>query len=60
MAQHEQYRALNLQINSQLKRAGVMNNAGTKVVKPLDSFPESEWKTWMKELIALRDSLETN
>lgn len=43
----EEWLALNVQINSQLKRAG----------KPLNELPESEWKKWITELIQYRDSL---
>lgn len=43
----EEWRALNVQINSQLKRAG----------KPLSELPDSEWKTWITELIQYRDTL---
>ena len=43
----EEWRALNVQINSQLKRAG----------KPLNELPDSEWKNWILELIKYRDSL---
>lgn len=57
MTNREQYLNLNTQINSQLKRAGLMNNNGTKVVKPLDTLPDSEWKTWIKELMIIRDNL---
>lgn len=56
-AVREQCRALTLQINSQLKRAGVINSNATKIVRPLDTMPDSEWKTWIKELIQIRDSL---
>ena len=57
MTNRETYLNLNTQINGQLKRAGVLNHNGTKVVKPLDSLPESEWKTWIKELMIIRDNL---
>lgn len=43
----EEWRALNVQINSQLKRAS----------KPLNELPESEWKKWIIELIKHRDTL---
>lgn len=43
----EEWRTLNVQINSQLKRAG----------KPLNELPESEWKKWIIELMNYRDTL---
>lgn len=43
----EEWRALNVQINSQLKRAG----------KPLNELPENEWKKWIIELMNYRDTL---
>lgn len=52
----EEWRSLNIQINSQLKRAGVVNHKG-KIVKPLAELADSEWKTWILELIKYRDSL---
>lgn len=56
MTNREEYLNLNLQINSQLKRAGVLNTKGTKVIKSLDTLPDSEWKNWIKELIVIRDA----
>jgi hypothetical protein len=53
----EKVLAMNLQINSQLKRAGVLNSKG-KNIKSLDSLPDSEWKTWMFDLISVRDYLD--
>jgi len=44
---NEKWRKLNVQINQQLKRAG----------KPLNEMPESEWKTWITELMQYRDEL---
>jgi hypothetical protein len=58
MTIREQYLNLNLQINSQLKAAGVVDKNNTKVIKPLDTFPDSEWKSWVKELMAIRDKLQ--
>lgn len=43
----EEWRTLNVQINSQLKRAG----------KPLNEMPDSEWKFWIVELMQYRDNL---
>lgn len=43
----EKWLSLNIQINQQLKRAG----------KPLNEIPESEWKSWITELMAYRDEL---
>ena len=43
----DEWRSLNVQINSQLKRAG----------KPLNELPDSEWKEWILELIKYRDSI---
>ena len=43
----EEWRALTIQINSQLKRAG----------KPLSEIEDSEWKNWIIQLIAYRNSL---
>jgi len=43
----QQWRALNLEINSQLQRAG----------KPLSQLPDSEWKQWIIELMNIRDTL---
>lgn len=54
----EKVRQMNTQINSQLKRAGVLNSKG-KNVKSLDDMPESEWKTWMFDLISVRDYLDS-
>jgi len=45
----EEVRSLNIQINSQLKRAG----------KPLSQLPNSEWKQWIIQLIEYRDSLDS-
>ncbi len=44
----DKVRNLNLQINQQIKRSG----------KTLAEAPESEWKTWVLELIKMRDELE--
>ena len=52
----EKWRELNLQINGQLKAAGVIDHRG-KIVNPLDTFPASEWKTWIMELMQIRDRL---
>lgn len=57
MTLREQYLALNSQINSQLKRAGVVNKNCTKIVKPLDTLPDNEWKIWIKELMTIRDDI---
>ncbi len=43
----EEWRSLNIQINSQLKRAG----------KPLSQIADSEWKQWIIQLMEYRDSL---
>lgn len=43
----QEWRALNLEINSQLKSAG----------KPLSQLPDSEWKQWIIELMNYRDTL---
>ena len=43
----QEWRALNLEINSQLKMAG----------KPLSQLPDSEWKQWIIELMNYRDTL---
>ena len=43
----DEWRALNVEINQQLKRAG----------KPLNEMPESEWKNWIIEKMEYRDSL---
>ena len=43
----EEWRALNVKINSHLKRVG----------KPLSELPETEWKNWIIELIKYRDNL---
>lgn len=43
----DEWKARNVQINRQLKRAG----------KPLPEMPESAWKSWMIELIKYRDGL---
>jgi hypothetical protein len=43
----EEWRVLNLKISQQLKRAG----------KPLEEMPESEWKSWIIDLMKYRDSL---
>lgn len=43
----EEWRNLNLQINSQIKRAG----------KPLSECEDSEWKQWIIQLMEYRDSL---
>lgn len=50
-------RELNVQINQQLKRAGVINKANTKVINPLETLPQSEWKSWITDLIKYRDTL---
>lgn len=55
--QREEWRKLNSQINQQLKSAGVLNSQGTKIIKPLNLLPQSEWKSWIIELIKYRDSL---
>ena len=47
---------MNLQINQQLKRAGVLDHKGS-VVKPLDTLPDSEWKNWIYDVISVRDFL---
>ena len=52
----EEWRSLNLQINNQFRAAGVVNHKG-KIVKPLTELPDSEWKTWILELIKYMDSL---
>ena len=52
----DKVRQLNLQINSQLRGAGIIDHKG-KLVKKLSDSPEGEWKEWMIELIALRDKL---
>lgn len=49
---------MNTQINSQLKRAGILNSKG-KNVKSLDDMPDSEWKTWMFDLISVRNYLDS-
>jgi hypothetical protein len=54
---NEKVRGLNLQINSQLKRNGVLNHKGQLVIK-LSDMPASEWKTWITELITYRDELQ--
>ena len=43
----EEWRNLNIQINQQLKRVG----------KPLSEIPESEWKSWITDLMKHRDEL---
>lgn len=55
---NDKVRNLNLQINQQLKRAGVLN-AKMNVVKPLSELPNSEWKNWIAELIEYRNKLES-
>jgi hypothetical protein len=52
----EKVREMNLQINQQLKRAGVLDHKGN-LVKTLDSLPDSEWKSWMYDVISVRDYL---
>jgi hypothetical protein len=52
----DKVRQLNLQINSQLRRAGILNHKGQNV-KKLSDQPDSEWKTWMYDLISVRDYL---
>ena len=54
---NDKVREMNLQINSQLKRAGILDHKGRNV-KSLQDEPESEWKTWMLDLIDYRDELE--
>ena len=51
-------RELNLQINSQLKRAGILNHKGQLVTKLAD-HPNKDWKEWITELIAIRDEYDT-
>ena len=43
----EEWKSLNVKINQQMKRAG----------KTLPEMPDSEWKTWMYQLIEYRDTL---
>lgn len=52
----DEVRELNIRINNQLRAAGITNHKG-QLVKRLPDEPESEWKTWITELIAYRDQL---
>ena len=52
----EKVRELNAKIIQQLKRVGIINHKG-KYVKGLDSMPDSDWKSWMYDLISARDYL---
>lgn len=53
---YEKVRQMNLQINSQLRRAGVLDSKGRNV-KNLSDMPDSDWKSWMYDLISVRDFL---
>lgn len=52
----DEWRNLNLQINSQLRANGITDHKGRNV-KDLHNEPESEWKTWILELMKMRDQL---
>lgn len=54
----DKVRQMNLQINSQLKRAGVLDSKGRNI-KNLGDLPDSEWKSWMYDLMSVRDYLIT-
>lgn len=43
---------LSREVNSQLRMNGVTNHKG-QIVKPLSTFPETEWKQWMLEKIEI-------
>lgn len=53
---NDQWRALNMQIRSQLKANGFTDHKG-RPVKSIESAPESEWKLWLMELIKQRNEL---
>ncbi len=49
---------LNLQIRSQLIANKVMDYKGNIITK-ITHMPDSEWKTWICELMKIRDNLTT-
>ena len=53
----EEFRLLNLEINNQLLRAGIIDHKGKNTAN-LSTHPNSEWRTWIQALMARRDMLE--